>query len=383
MSFQFYHWLKSATKLWTNLNLSSTTNEISELAESNNKVNLNMRVGIHSGRVLCGILGKKRYQYDVHSNDVFLANRTEQSGCPGRVHITEPTLVALNNSYEVEEAFGHQRDPDLEKINMRTYFVIPPADRKRTSNISFTSSNSLSSDKTASGPLAISGSDLVTRENLNKTVKLNIKDPQSSQSQQQPRKQRFKQASQRLINAMWLIRTVEAPFAHLNRRTEADVEREIDETIVSRCRTQDICTYTLKFKDEKMGHLYGRHWTRVEWAKVGLYLLYTILLMFLLMLTCYPLNGGESSQENDQKSAHLRPTMIVHFMVVFLITLSVYVHQTEHDARCDFLWRENAAQNIKSISELTDCNRKIFHNLLPPHVADYFLEQKTRTHMVS
>ncbi|KAI3359811.1 hypothetical protein L3Q82_014183 [Scortum barcoo] len=88
---------------------------------------VNMRVGVHTGTVLCGILGMKRFKFDVWSNDVNLANLMEQLGVAGKVHLSQATANFLDDRYEHEggqvvERIGQSVVADQLK-GLKTYLI--------------------------------------------------------------------------------------------------------------------------------------------------------------------------------------------------------------------------------------------------------------------
>lgn len=134
-------------------------------------MNLNVRVGIHSGRIACGVQGftggigtcsnfGSRWQYDVWGRDVNVASHIESCGRPGLVHVSRATVDQItkkevacnaatgsnhapagvnfrkntlnhgpdsndNDNYTFERSHEEQRNQFLRHNRIDTYFVVP------------------------------------------------------------------------------------------------------------------------------------------------------------------------------------------------------------------------------------------------------------------
>ncbi|KAM8725228.1 adenylate cyclase type 3-like [Acanthopagrus schlegelii] len=90
------------------------------------RTEVDMRVGVHTGTVLGGVLGQKRWQFDVWSTDVTVANKMESGGIPGRVHISQSTRDSLHGEFELEPGEGGERCEYLQEKGIDTYLVLAP-----------------------------------------------------------------------------------------------------------------------------------------------------------------------------------------------------------------------------------------------------------------
>jgi len=61
-----------------------------------------LRIGIHTGPVVAGVVGKKKFAYDIWGNAVNIASRMESSGEADRLNISAATYELVKDQYECE-----------------------------------------------------------------------------------------------------------------------------------------------------------------------------------------------------------------------------------------------------------------------------------------
>ncbi len=82
---------------------------------------LGLRIGIHSGPVVAGVIGERKFAYDLWGDAVNIASRMESHGVENRIQLTESTYARLRDRYVCEE---RGTITVKGKTPMKTYFLV-------------------------------------------------------------------------------------------------------------------------------------------------------------------------------------------------------------------------------------------------------------------
>jgi class 3 adenylate cyclase len=99
-----------------------------EIAEASNRISQTfgdegwrIRIGIHCGPLVAGVIGKQKFAYDVWGATVNFASRMESSGAPGRINVSSDVHREVERYY-VWEKRGPQPVKNLGMAEM--YFLV-------------------------------------------------------------------------------------------------------------------------------------------------------------------------------------------------------------------------------------------------------------------
>jgi adenylate cyclase len=79
--------------------------EMCELAGNHRRADgtaIRLRIGMSSGSVVAGVIGRRKFIYDMWGDTVNVASRMESHGTPGRIQVAEPTYELLRDAFILE-----------------------------------------------------------------------------------------------------------------------------------------------------------------------------------------------------------------------------------------------------------------------------------------
>ena len=91
-------------------------NEVSSLYPD-----LRLRIGIHAGPVVAGVIGENKFSYDLWGDSVNIASRMESHGLPGRIHVSETFMRAAGDAGRFEP---REQIEVKGQGTMQTYFFL-------------------------------------------------------------------------------------------------------------------------------------------------------------------------------------------------------------------------------------------------------------------
>lgn len=93
---------------------------ITERVSKKHQVPIGIRIGVHSGSLIAGVIGKSRFAYDMWGETVNMASRMESTGVPGRVQVSESAFQRLDGHF----AFEARQDLQIKGADNVTAYLV-------------------------------------------------------------------------------------------------------------------------------------------------------------------------------------------------------------------------------------------------------------------
>lgn len=85
------------------MSMATRMNRIAKEFSADHNMDLRLRVGVNTGPVVAGIIGTRKFIYDLWGDTVNIASRMESHGIPGAVQVTRPVFEKMRDHYAFEE----------------------------------------------------------------------------------------------------------------------------------------------------------------------------------------------------------------------------------------------------------------------------------------